>query len=240
MRNASIATGGLLFVSVVALGLSGCSKEKGPPPPPAESKTPSIRPELAPVPQKAPQSDLKPARPRTMKNIESALNGESNAKERYAAFATKARAEGYEDVANLFRAAARAEEIHATALAALIVKMGEKPAPDVQAPVVKSTAENLKAALEGETEEFETTYPAFIEAAKAEGEMDALRVFTGAKAAEESHAKFYKDASDNLEKWKADTRTFFVCGVCGYTVIKIDFEKCPICFAPKDMYEKIL
>jgi rubrerythrin len=69
--------------------------------------------------------------------------------------------------------------------------------------------------------------------------MDAVRVFNGAKSAEESHAKSYKEAGENLEAWKADTKTFFVCGVCGYTVTEVNFDKCPICFAPKEKYEKV-
>lgn len=240
MPVARIAAAGLLLGAVAILLIAGCSEKKGPPPPLAESKSPSVKPGPGPLPEQFPKSDRKPPRPKTLKNLEAALNGESAAKTRYAAFAVKAHEDGYEDVANLFRAAARAEEIHAGALAELVAKMGEKPTPEVGIPDVKSTAENLAAALGGETEEFKAMYPSFIEAAKAEGEMDAVRVFTGAKAAEESHARFYKDASDNLQKWKTDTRTFFVCGVCGNTVTELNFDKCPICFAPKDKYEKIL
>jgi rubrerythrin len=104
---------------------------------------------------------------------------------------------------------------------------------------VKSTRENLEVALKGETYERDTMYPDFIKTAKAEGNKDAVRTFNYALSAETEHAKFYREALDNLDAWKAGTKDFFVCPVCGYTVTKLTFEKCPICSTPKERYEKI-
>jgi rubrerythrin len=175
----------------------------------------------------------------TLDNLQAAYNGESNAHERYVAFAEKADEEGFGQVASLFRAAARAEEIHAKAHAEVIKKIGGTPQADIQKPDVKSTRENLEAALKGETYERDTMYPDFLKVAKAEKNLNAMRTFNYALAAEGEHAKLYKQALDNLDQWKGGEKEFFVCAVCGYTVTKVDFEKCPSCFAPKEKYEKI-
>lgn len=175
----------------------------------------------------------------TLDNLQAAYNGESNAQQRYVAFAKKAQEEGYATVANLFRATARAEEIHAKAHAEVIRKLGGTPKADLQNPEVKSTKENLEAALKGESYERDTMYPEFIKVAKADQNLDAMRSFNHALAAETGHAKLYKEAIDNLDQWKSAKKEFYVCAVCGNTVVKVDFEKCPVCFMPKDKYEKI-
>jgi rubrerythrin len=81
-------------------------------------------------------------------------------------------------------------------------------------------------------------YPDFIKQAKAEKNAGALEVFTEAKTAEAGHAQFYAQALNNLETWKV-ARPFFVCTVCGYTVEKITFEKCPSCLNPKTKYVEV-
>ena len=127
----------------------------------------------------------------TLDNLNAAFNGESNAHARYLAFAKKADEEGYGEVASLFRAAARAEEIHAANHAAVIKKLGGVPKADVQAPDVKSTKENLEAAIKGESYERDTMYPEFLAKARKEGQRDAIETFNFAKSAEAEHAKLY-------------------------------------------------
>jgi len=174
----------------------------------------------------------------TLENLMAAFNGESNANARYAAFAKKADEEGFAGAASLFRAAARAEQVHADGHAAVIKTLGGQAKPDIKPPQVKSTKENLQAALDGETYERDTMYPDFIAVAKKENNKDALRSFNFALTAETEHAKLYGDALKNLDSWKT-AKTFYVCSVCGYTTTKLDFEKCPSCFSPKDQYETI-
>lgn len=181
----------------------------------------------APVPEK------------TLANLQAAFNGESNAHAKYLAFAKKADAEGYGNVASLFRAAAKAEEIHAANHAAIIKKLGAEPRADVKAPEVKSTKENLEAAIKGESYERDTMYPDFIKQAKLDKEKAAVEAFSQAKVAEAGHADLYTEALNNLDKWKGGKKDFWVCGVCGYTVAKIDFKKCPNCFEPVDKYVKV-
>jgi rubrerythrin len=173
---------------------------------------------------------------KSLTNLQAAYEGESNAHVRYLAFAKKADQDGYPAVAGLFRAAARAEEIHAASHAAVIKKLNAVPKADIKTPEVKSTPENLKAAIAGEAYERDTMYPDFIKVARAENNRDALQTFTYAKTAEAEHAALYGDASQNLETWKTAKKTFYVCTVCGYTTTNLNFEKCISCFNPKDKY----
>ena len=176
----------------------------------------------------------------TVANLQTAFNGESNAHARYLAFAKKAEAEGYGEVASLFRAAARAEEIHANNHAAVIKKLGGKPEAKIEAPDVKTTRENLEAAIKGETYERDTMYPQFLKQAREVRNTDAIQTFNYAKTAEAEHAKLYTASLKNLDKSKGTkAKNFYVCGICGYTVEKIDFAKCPSCFSPKEKYETV-
>ena len=173
---------------------------------------------------------------KTLDNLQTAFNGESNAKARYRAFAQKAEADGYGKVASLFRAAARAEEIHAANHAEVIRKLGGAPAADVKTPEVKSTAENLESAIKGESYERDTMYPEFLKEARAEGNKDAVRTFNLAKEAESEHAKLYTEASQNLPTWKTKTQSFYVCPSCGFTTGTLNFDKCPVDFVPREKF----
>ena len=180
------------------------------------------------------------AETKTLANLQAAFNGESNAHARYVAFAQKANEEGYGEVASLFRAAAKAEEIHAANHAVVIKKMGGTPDAKIEAPDVKSTKENLEAAIKGETYERDTMYPDFLKQARAEGNRDAVKTFNYAKTAEAEHAKLYSAALNKLPELKGSTaKTYNVCGVCGFTTEKIDFAKCPSCFSPKHKYQTV-
>ena len=173
----------------------------------------------------------------TLENLQAAFNGESNASAKYTAFAAKATEEGYKSVAALFSAAALAEGIHAKKHASVIKKLGAEPKADIGKAEVKSTKENLEAALAGETYEMESMYPQFIKQAESEKNKAAVKTFKGAMAAEIVHAKLYKQALGELDAWKPAGREFLVCQICGYT----DFSspallKCPVCAAPKEKF----
>ncbi|MCL4384931.1 MAG: rubrerythrin family protein [Cyanobacteria bacterium] len=155
---------------------------------------------------------------KTLQNLKDAFAGESQANRRYLAFAKKADEEGYKQAAKLFRAAAEAETIHAhNHLAA----MGE----------IKSTRENIEAAINGETFEFTKMYPEMIKQSDADGEKDAKRSFNFANKVEEIHAKLFKNASENLSN--SEDEEIHVCPVCGNTFVGKTPEKCPICGADK-------
>lgn len=181
-----------------------------------------------------------PAAGATLDNLQAAFNGESNAHARYLAFAKKADEEGYGQVGSLFRAAARAEEIHAANHAVVIRKLGGVPKADVKGPDVKATKDNLQAAIAGESYERDTMYPGFLAQARKDANKDALETFNFAKAAEAEHAKMYADALAKLDSLKGSKATnYFVCTVCGFTTTKLDFEKCSVCFNPKDKYTTV-
>ena len=140
-----------------------------------------------------PSSEAVPsaASSKTLDNLMAAFNGESNAHARYLAFAQKADAEGYGDVASLFRAAARAEQIQRGKPRRRHQEDGWVPKADLGAPEVKSTKENLQAAIKGESYERDTMYPDFIAQARKEGNREALQTLNFAKSAEVEHAKLY-------------------------------------------------
>ncbi len=160
----------------------------------------------------------------TMENLKEAFAGESQANRKYLAFAAKAEQEGYHQVAKLFRAAAEAETVHAMAHLRAMKAVG-------------TTEENLKAAIEGETAEFQRMYPRMMEEAKAEGNNEAYISFANANAVEEIHAGLYKKALENLGR--NEEVDYYVCQVCGNTVEREAPERCPICGAPKDKFKKV-
>jgi rubrerythrin len=160
----------------------------------------------------------------TIKNLEAAFAGESQANRKYLAFAKKAEEEGFLQVARLFRAAAEAETIHAHNH---FKELGG----------VRSTRENLEAAIKGESFEFQQMYPKMIEEAKAENHKAALRSFSLANEVEKVHAKLYQTALDDLGT-NVDT-DYYVCQVCGYTAEGSAPDECPVCKAKKQAFKRV-
>jgi len=161
---------------------------------------------------------------KTEKNLQDAFAGESQANRKYLAFAKKAEAEGYKQVAKLFRAAAEAETVHAFNH---LRELGG----------IKSTKENLEAAIGGETYEFQSMYPQMIEDANAEGKKASMRSFHLANEVEKIHAALYKKALEKLGK--NPEVDYYVCQVCGNTVEGEPPDKCPICSALKKMFKRV-
>lgn len=164
----------------------------------------------------------------TLQNLQAAYNGESNAHVRYLAFAEQANKEGYVQVAILFRAAARAEQIHLNNHAAVIKQLGGTPEAKIENPVVRSTKENLDAsASKGEAYERDTMYPRFIKAAEAEGIPAAVKTFQYAQEAEAEHYNLFTGASDHLDKMRTMGAIYYVCKTSGYTSASMDAAHCP-------------
>ena len=167
-------------------------------------------------------AELKGAK--TENNLLEAFAGESQANRRYLAFAKQAEKEGYTQAAKLFRAAAEAETVHAHAhLRAL--------------GGVKSTAENLKEAISGETHEFTEMYPAMIDNAIKDGSKAAERTFTYANKVEKVHAALYQKASDNLDT--LEEVDYYVCSVCGFTCENEPPDSCPVCRAKSTAFFEV-
>ncbi len=154
--------------------------------------------------------------PTTLDNLKEAFAGESQAFQKYSAFAKKADQDGFPIVAKLFRLTAQAEKIHAE---------GHWKSMDG----INQTAQNLQAAIDGETYEYTTMYPPMLKQAEKDGHK-AARMFEYALDAEEVHAKLYTKAMDAVKAGKDLSGTkFYLCPVCGNIEIGAAPEKCPIC-----------
>lgn len=162
---------------------------------------------------------------KTEQGLWDAFAGESQANRKYLAYAQKADQEGHPQVARLFRAAAEAETVHAHNHLRVL-------------DAVKTTAENLKDAIAGETHEFKKMYPEMIQHAKAEDNPQALRTFELANAVEETHAKLYEELLGSLGS-EIEEFAYYVCPVCGYTVGKEPPNVCPVCGAAGSVFKKI-
>ncbi len=165
---------------------------------------------------------------KTDENLKAAFAGESQANRLYLAFAKAAEQEGFTQIAKLFRAAAEAETVHAHNHLRVIGQ-------------VKGTADNLSTAFSGETYEFKSMYPQFIEDAKKEGNKKALQSFDYANKVEQIHSALYQKAIDAV-KTKNDLPKagLHVCPVCGNTFEGGTPDVCPICATPRAKFMKIV
>ena len=164
--------------------------------------------------------------PDTKENLSEAFAGESQANMKYRAFADKAEKDGFPNIARLFRTTAEAERIHAEGHLKALDKIG-------------STAENLKAAIGGETYEFKEMYPPMLEQAEAEGHK-AKRMFAYAVEAEEVHAKLYTLALEAVERGEdLAEMNFYLCPICGHIEFGEPPETCPICGAKAKAFVQV-
>jgi rubrerythrin len=175
-------------------------------------------------------------------NLLSAYENELNAHARYKAYAVKAESEGFPGAASLFRAAARAEQIHASNHARVIRHMGGEIEAEIRPFRVKSTAENLKSALGGEQNEVDSLYPEFLIRATSQLDTHAMRSFLWAMESEKTHARLYEEALATMETgtgWTHNQLEFYVCTLCGYTAKHQEADNCPACNYVWDRFEVI-
>ena len=164
--------------------------------------------------------------PTTEENLKTAFAGESMANQKYTAFAKVAEKEGFKNIAKLFRTAAEAELIHAEGHMKAMNALG-------------NTVENLQAAIDGETDEYQNMYPPMLEQAQAEGHK-AKTMFGFAVKAEEVHAKLYAMALEAAREGKdLEVGDIYLCPFCGYIEFGEAPEKCPICGAPAAKFVNI-
>jgi rubrerythrin len=153
----------------------------------------------------------------TAENIKAALAGESQASQKYLAFADVADNEGYPNVARLFRAVAFAESTHARNHLSVLGTIG-------------TTADNLKAAWGGETFEITEMYPAYDAVAKLQGNESARTSIRYALKAEMDHQGIYDSTLKGVEgKKDLGSEAVRVCPICGHTVIGDAPDECPQC-----------
>ena len=159
----------------------------------------------------------------TENNLKEAFAGESQANRKYLAFARKAEQDGFSNVARLFRTTAEAETIHALGHLNALQSVG-------------STADNLRAAIAGETYEYTEMYPPMLQAAQEE-KHKAKHMFGYAVEAEAVHARLYQKALEAVAQGKDLAESnFYLCPVCGNIEIGERPEVCPICGAKGDKF----
>lgn len=161
----------------------------------------------------------------TMDNLKAAFAGESQANRSYLAFAQKADEEGYPQVAKRFRVAAESETIHALKHLKTMGKVG-------------STADNLRAAINGENYEHTSMYPEFMEVAESEGEKKAKEAFRRANEAEKFHEKMFAEALE--APGEAPDKRYFVCQECGMTYEDEVPDECVVCGYAKEYITEVV
>ena len=167
---------------------------------------------------------------KTEQNLLAAFAGESQARNKYTYFASKAKKDGYEQIAAIFEETANNEKEHA--------KMWFK---ELHGGEVPSTPENLLAAAEGENYEWTVMYEKFAKEAEEEGFKDIARKFKAVAAIEKAHEERYRKLLKNIEDevvFSRDGDTIWQCRNCGHIVIgKKAPLVCPVCNHPQSYFE---
>jgi len=169
----------------------------------------------------------------TEKNLLTAFAGESQARNRYAFFASQAKKEGYVQMADIFIETANQEKEHAKRLFKFLEGGEVEITGSFPAGVIGTTLENLKASAAGENYEHTEMYPGFAKTAREEGFNDIAAVFEAVAVAEKQHEKRYVDLAANIESgrvFKRDEKTVWRCRNCGYLHEGSEApEPCPAC-----------
>ena len=177
----------------------------------------------------------------TEKNILTAFVGESQARNRYTYFASKAKKEGYEQIRATFLETADNEKEHAERLFKFLEGGEAEIQASFPAGIIGSTADNLKEAAGGENYEHTTMYPEFARIADEEGFPEVAEAMRAIAVAEKQHEKRYLGFLDNIKKnrvFKRDEVVKWKCSNCGYIHEGTEPpEECPACAHPKSYYE---
>ncbi|MBW2569351.1 MAG: rubrerythrin family protein [Deltaproteobacteria bacterium] len=178
---------------------------------------------------------------RTEINILTAFAGESQARNRYTYFASKAKKDGYVQIAVIFEETANQEKEHAKRLFKLLEGGEVEITGAFPAGVIATTLENLKASASGENYEHTTMYPDFAKTAREEGFDDIAEIFEAIAVAEKQHEKRYNDLAANIEAgrvFKRNEKVVWRCRNCGYLHEGTEAPNdCPACDHPMDYFE---
>ncbi|MDA3823143.1 MAG: ferritin-like domain-containing protein [Bacteroidales bacterium] len=174
---------------------------------------------------------------KTEQNLLKAFAGESQARNRYEMFAKKAKKEGYEQIAAIFQETANQETEHAKRFFSFLEGGMCEITASYPAGIVGTTSENLKAAAEGENEEWTELYPEFAEIAKEEGFKEVAVAFKMIAKVEAEHERRYLKLLQNISEDKVfmkDGKVWWKCLNCGYVYeSEKALENCPACLHPK-------
>ena len=177
----------------------------------------------------------------TEKNILTAFSGESQARNRYTYFVSKAKKEGYVQIASIFEETANQEKEHAKRLFKLLEGGEVEITGAFPAGVIDTTLENLKGAAAGENYEHTIMYPGFAKVAREEGFDSIATIFEAIAVAEKQHEKRYNDLAANIETgkvFKKDEKVVWRCRNCGYLHEGAEApDSCPACAHPQAHFE---
>ena len=178
---------------------------------------------------------------KTEKNLLGSFAGESQARNRYTYFASKAREEGLVQIAMIFEETANQEKEHAKRFFKQLEGGEAEITASFPAGVIGSTADNLKAAAAGENMEWTSLYPGFAKVARQEGFDTAAAIWEAISNAEKQHEKRYNDLLANVKAgkvFKKDKKVVWRCLNCGYLYEGTEAPKaCPACAHPQAYYE---
>ncbi len=178
---------------------------------------------------------------KTEKVLLTAFAGESQARNRYTFFASVAKKEGYEQISAIFQETSDNEKEHAQIFFDYLKGGVAEITATYPAGITGSTAENLKAAAEGEKLEWEKLYPNFAEAAEKEGFKDVARTFAGIAEVEKYHERRFRKLLANVESkqvFKKKSSIKWKCRNCGYVYEGSEApETCPVCEHPRSYFE---
>jgi rubrerythrin len=178
---------------------------------------------------------------KTIANLQDAFKGETTASAKYAAYSKKAEQEGHHNIAILFKAASKAENVHANNHKSVLIEYGAQVPVITPEYTVKSTKENLQDAIEGESYEVATMYPEFLKDASNSKSQLAQISFNYAFQVEKKHKVMYQKA---LAALSANTvnelpGVYYVCPTCGNTYDQIPPERCGISMTSSEKFFKI-
>ena len=169
----------------------------------------------------------------TEKNILTAFAGESQARNRYTYFASRAKKDGYVQISTIFEETANQEKEHAKRLFKLLEGGEVEISAGFPAGVIGTTLENLQEAAAGENFEYTIMYPEFAKTAMEEGFKDIAAIFSAIAVAEKQHEKRYKDLAANIEAgrvFKRGEKVTWRCRNCGYLHESTEaVDECPAC-----------
>jgi rubrerythrin len=178
---------------------------------------------------------------KTEKNLITSFAGESQARNRYTYFASKAREEGLVQIAMIFEETANQEREHAKRFFKQLEGGDAEVSAAFPAGVIGPTADNLKAAAAGENYEWTSMYPGFAKVAREEGFDTAAAIWEAISIAERQHEKRYNDLAANVKAgkvFKKDKKVVWRCINCGYLYEGTEAPKaCPACAHPQAYYE---
>jgi rubrerythrin len=183
---------------------------------------------------------------KTAENLMKAFAGESQARNRYTFYASKARNEGYQQIEAIFLETAENEKEHAKLFYKhLVSRLDPNTMQDIQAsyPVAlsDSTQSNLESAAAGEHEEWTVLYPGFAKTAEEEGFPEIAKTFKSIAMVEEKHEKRYRKLGDNIKNkkvFKKEGKVYWICRNCGHIIEASEAPpKCPVCEHPQAYFQ---